>query len=436
MEMKLVNRRKFIQNLSAAIAIPYIIPSCAWGGKNQVAPSDRITLGFIGVGEHGVGTNIRGFIKHDDCQILAICDVDPLQIPKAKDTIYEKYGASYNDLSVTNDFREIIGRKDIDAIVISTPDHWHMQLGVMAARAGHDVFVEKPMTTNVEEGKIFCRVISETGRIVQVGSEQRCRPEFHKMAEIVRNGIIGDLKHIDVGMPRGYPIKENLHDKRPQLEVCPPPEGFDYEMWTGPAPMSPYRPGRTHWNWRWVEELAEGQFNDYAHHLIDIAQWAHGTEDTLPISVEGSGIFPEEGYYTAATDYDCLFTFSDGVTMRCFSGRTGHTFEGTKGTIINSGWGRLSADPESILDFQPGSGNVKLFLAESEHRNFLDCVKSRKKCYAHEGIGHRAALFAHIGIIAMKLKRKLQFDPVSEIFVNDQEANGMLRRPRRSPWII
>jgi hypothetical protein len=236
-------------------------------------------------------------------------------------------------------------------------------------------------------------------------------------------------------MPAGHPIRENPNDNRPALEICRPPEGFDYEMWTGPAPMSPYCPGRTHWNWRWVEELAEGQFNDYAHHLIDIAQWAHGTEDTLPVSVEGVGVFPE-GYYTAATEYDCLFTFNDGVTMRCKSGRTGHVFTGTLGSITNTGWGRLSSDPASLLDFKAGSGQVKLFTAESEHRNFLDCVKSRKKCYSHEGIGHRASVFAHIGIIAMKLKRKLTFDPQNEVFVNDSEANSMLSKPRRGEWLL
>jgi len=435
METKSLSRRKFIRNLSTAVVLPYIIPASAWGRNNHVAPSNRITLGFIGVGEHGVGTNIKGFIKHDDCQIVAICDVDPMQLPKAKETIFEIYGTSYKGLAIANDFREIINRKDIDAVVISTPDHWHIQMGVMAAKAGKDVFVEKPLTVSVEEGKIFCRVIKETGRIVQVGSEQRCRPEFHKMAEIVRNKVIGDLRHIEVGMPSGHPIRENPHDKRPQLEFCDPPEGFDYEMWTGPAPLSPYCPGRTHWNWRWVEELAHGQFNDYAHHLIDIAQWAHGTDDTLPVAVEGTGVFPE-GYYTAATSYDCTFTFADGVTMNCKSGRTGHRFEGTDGVIINSGWGRLSAEPESILDFQAGSGKVKLFTAESEHRNFLDCVKSREKCYSHERIGYLASAFAQIGLIAIKLNRKLQIDPITETFINDPEANMMLTRARRGPWKI
>jgi predicted dehydrogenase len=429
-----ISRRRFIQGASAAIIMPYIIPHALW--KNgRVAPSDRITIGFIGCGEHGIGTNINGFIKYNDCQIVALCDVDPIQRNKAKQFVMEKYGLDYNGVTTSHDFRDIIDRSDIDAVCISTPDHWHIQIGVMAAKAGKDIFVEKPLTVSVEEGKIFCKIIRETGRIVQVGSEQRCRPEFHKMAEIVRNGVIGNLKHIEVGMPSGHPIRENPYDKRPPLEPCSPPEGFDYDMWTGPAPMSPYCPGRTHWNWRWVEELAEGQFNDYAHHLIDIAQWAHGTEDILPISVEGVGTFPE-GYYTTATEYDCLFTFEDGVSMRCKSGRTGHRFEGTNGTIVNSGWGKLSAEPVSILDFQVGSGSVKLFTAENEHRNFLDCVKSRQKCYSHEGIGHRASTFAHIGLIAMKLNRKIAFDPVNEIFINDAEANKMLTRSRREQWIL
>lgn len=430
-----VSRRRFLHGMSAAVSMPYIIPSSVLGQGNNVAPSNRITIGCIGCGEHGIGTNINGFLKHADNQIVAICDVDPIQRDKAKQRILKDYGESHQGLDVYKDFREVINRKDIDAVCISTPDHWHIVIGIMAAKTGKDVFVEKPMTVSIEEGKAFCKVIQEIGRIVQVASEQRCRPEFHQMAEIVRNGVIGKLKHIEVRLPGGHRVRENANDPRPQLEICDPPAGFDFEMWTGPTPQVPYRPGRTHWNWRWIEDLAEGQFNDYAHHLIDIAQWAHGTEDTLPDSVEGTGIFPE-GYYDAATDYNCTFTFADGITMVCKSGRTGHRFEGTDGVIINSGWGNLSAEPTSILDFKAGSGKVKLFTAESEHRNFLDCVKSRKKCYSHEGIGHRASSFAHMGTIAMKLNRKLAFDPKNEVFIGDNEANKMLSRPMREPWTL
>lgn len=425
---------------------PLILARRLLGG--EAAPSNRIALGFIGCGEHGIGTNIGGFLPQTDCQIVAVCDVDSGHRDRAKQRVEQTYAqamtsGTYKGCDAYGDFREILKRKDIDAVVISTPDHWHVIAAIMAANAGKDVFVEKPLTTSVEEGKVLCRVIAETGRILQTGSEQRGRPQFHLMAEIVRNGRIGRLKHIQVGMPRGHSIRENPEDKRPQTAVCDPPKELDYDLWMGKTPVSPYFPGRTHWNWRWVSELAGGQFADYAHHLIDIAQWAHGTEDTLAIEVEGTGTFPTEGVYHAATDYRCTFTFADGVTMTCTSGNTGHRFEGSEGWIANQGWGQLSADPASILDFKAGSGEVKLFHPVAspngggvEHRNFLDCVRSRQKCYAHEGIGHRAAAFAHLGTIAMQLGRKLRFDPKNEVFIGDDEANRLLSRPEREPWTL
>jgi predicted dehydrogenase len=299
------------------------------------------------------------------------------------------------------------------------------------------------MTTSVEEGKILCKVIADTKRILQTGSEQRGRPQFHLMAEIVRNGRIGKLKHIEVGMPGGFSLRDNPEDKRPQMTVCDPPKELNYDFWMGKTPVTPYFPRRTHWNWRWSSELAGGNFADYAHHLIDIAQWAHGTEDTLAVEVEGTGTFPTDGPFHAPQTYNCTFTFADGVTMTCKSGDTGHRFEGTDGVLINKGWGTLSAEPASILDFKAGSGEVKLFHPVAspngggvEHRNFLDCVKSRQKCYAHEGIGHRAAAFAHLGTIAMQLGRKLKFDPKNEVFVGDDEANKLLSRPMREPWTL
>jgi len=441
-----ITRRSFVAGgikLAALSGLaPLVIPSRVLG---EDAPSKRITLGCIGCGEHGVGTNINGFLPQDDCQILAVCDVDAGRRDRAKKRVESVYAqamtdGTYKGCDAYNDFREIINRKDIDAVVISTPDHWHVIPSIMAAKAGKDVFVEKPLTISIDEGKVLCRIIAETGRILQTGSEQRGRPEFHRMAEIVRNGLIGKLKHIEVGMPRGHSIRPNPDDDRPQMTFCDPPKELDYDFWMGQTPVAPYFPGRTHWNWRWISELAEGQFNDYAHHLIDIAQWAHGTEDTLPIEVEGTGTFPE-GLYNTATEYNCTFTFADGVTMTCKSGNTGHRFEGTDGWIANQGWGRLSAEPASILDYKAGEGQIKLFKPVAspkgggvEHRNFLDCVKSRQKCYAHEGIGHRAAAIAHMGTIAMILGRKLKFDSQKELFIDDDEANKKLSRPMREPW--
>jgi predicted dehydrogenase len=440
-----MSRRRFLAAGALAGIAPLIIPSRLLGGEG--APSNRITLGMIGCGGEGTN-NVNGFLAQTDAQILAVCETDSVRLARAKQRVENKYAqamtsGAYKGCDAYADFRQIIGRKDIDAVVISTPDHWHVIPSIMAARAGKDVFVEKPMTTSVEEGKILCKVIADTKRVLLVGSEQRGRAEFHLMAEIVRNGRVGKLKHIEVGMPGGHSINANPEDRRPQLTDCDPPAQLDYTLWMGKTPVMQYFPGRTHWNWRWSSELAGGNFADYAHHLIDIAQWAHGTEDTLADEVEGTGTFPTEGRYHTPTQYNCTFTFADGVTMTCKSGSTGHRFEGTEGVLINRGWGTLSAEPASILDFKAGSGAVKLFHplkspngGGPEHRNFLDCVKSREKTYAHEGLGHRAASFAHIGTIAMKLGRKLKWDTKNDVFIGDDEANKMLSRPEREPWTM
>jgi len=439
-----MSRRRFVVASALAGVAPLIIPSRVLGGEG--APSNKISIGFIGCGEEGT-KNINGFLAQTDCRVLAVCDVDSARLARAKARVERKYAqemtsGTYKGCDATGDFRALIGRKDLDAVAISTPDHWHVIPAIMAARAGKDVFVEKPMTTSVEEGKILCKVIADTKRVLLVGSEQRGRPEFHLMCEIVRNGRVGKLKHIEVVMPSGHSVRENPEDKRqPQMKVCDPPQQLNYALWLGKTPDVPYFPGRTHWNWRWVSELAGGQFADYAHHLIDIAQWAHGTEDTLASEVEGTGTFPTGGPYDTATAYNCTFTFADGVTMTCKKGSTGHRFEGTDGVLINSGWGKLSAQPASILNFKAGSSAVKLFHPLTspngggpEHRNFLDCVKSREKTYAHEGLGHRAAAFAHIGTIAMKLGRKLKWDTKNDVFIGDDEANKLLSRPERDPW--
>ncbi len=441
-----MSRRRFLAVSALAGVGPLIIPSRLLGGEG--APSNKITLGFVGTGEHGLGTNIGGFLPQPDSQIVAICDVDSGRMARAKQRVERTYAqamtsGTYKGCDTTGDFREIINRKDVDAVVISTPDHWHVILSIMAARAGKDVFVEKPMTTSVEEGKVLCKVIADTKKVLLVGSEQRGRAEFHLMCEIVRNGRVGKLKHIEVGMPAGFSIRNNPDDNRPQQTECDPPPQLNYDLWMGKTPVMPYFPARTHWNWRWSSELAGGNFADYAHHLIDIAQWAHGSEDTLAQEVEGTGTFGTEGHYHAVQTYNCTFTFADGVTMTCKSGSTGHRFEGTDGVLTNRGWGTLSAEPASILDFKAGSGAVKLFHplpspkgGGPEHRNFLDCVKSREKTYAHEGLGHRAASFAHIGTIAIRLGRKLKFDTKNDVFIGDDEANKMLSRPERDPWTI
>ena len=424
---------------------PLIVPRRVLGGAGYTAPSNKITIGFIGTGEHGVGTNIGGFLKPEnaiDAQLVAVCDVDTTHVEQAKARIEKAYAAemtsgSYKGVATYSDLRQLIARKDIDAVCISTPDHWHIISSIMAARAGKDVFTEKPLTLTIDEGRTICDVIKKTNRVFQTGSEQRARPQFHQMCQLIRNGRIGKLKHIEVGLPGGHSVRQPTWDPRPAMEFCEPPKNLDYDFWLGQAPKTSYFPGRCHWNFRWILDYSGGQFTDYAHHLIDIAQWAHGTEDTLPIEVEGKGTFPKEGLYNTATAFDCNYLFADGVTMRVSSSDASHRFEGTDGWIVNKGWGTLSASNPEILKSEIGPNEIHLYHPVSEHRDFLDCVRSRKKCYAHEGVGHRAVAFAHMGNIAMLLGRKLKYDPDTDRFA-DSDANKMpmYSRPQREPWTL
>ena len=436
-----VSRRGFV----AAGLGPLIVPRHVLGGAGFQAPSNKITIGFIGTGEHGVGTNIGGFLKPVnaiDAQLVAVCDVDSDHLANAKGRIEKAYAAetasgTFKGVATYGDFRELIARKDIDAVCISTPDHWHIICAIMAARAGKDVFSEKPLTLTLEEGRTIRDVIGQTKRVFQTGSEQRARPQFHQMCELIRNGRIGKLKHIDVGLPGGQSIRKPTWDPRPAMEFCEPPKNLDYDFWLGQAPKTSYFPGRVHWNFRWILDYSGGQFTDYAHHLIDIAQWAHGTEDTLPIEVEGTGTFPKEGLYNTATAFNCNYLFADGVTMTVSSSDASHRFEGSDGWIANKGWGTLSASNPEILKSEIGPNEIHLYRPVSEHRDFLDCVRSRKKCYAHEGVGSRAVAFAHMGNVAMLLGRKLKFDPKTDRFA-DADANKMpmASRPQREPWTL
>jgi len=432
-------RREFIKGAvlsSAALAFPYVVPSSALGAGGRTAPSERITLGFIGTGDHGIGRNLTGFLAHEDAQVLAVCDVDTERREKAKALVEEHYSKTrgqgpYKGCDAYNDFRDIIARKDIDAVVISTPDHWHVIPAVMAARAGKDVFCEKPLTLTVAEGRILSDTVKKHKRVFQTGSENRSTQirVYHRMCELVRNGRIGRLRHIRVELPQGRWIRPASQ------EVCPPPKGFDYDMWLGPAPEAPYCPARCHWNFRWILDYSGGFLTDWGAHLIDIAQWGNNTEFTGPVEVEGKGEFPKEGIFNTATKFDITYRYANGVTLNVVSTQPGIRFEGDEGWIGNSGWGApLQAEPKSILDSVIKPNEVHLYTAPDEIRNFLDCVKTRKQCYAPAEVGHRTITIAHIGNIAMQLGRKLRWDPAKERFVNDEEANRMLSRPMRKPW--
>lgn len=429
-----ISRRRLLKKAAGlccgAVAFPYVVRSAALGKAGSVPPGRRITIGMIGVGGHGTAVNLRGFLAQPDAQVLAVCDVDKRRCERGREIVNSKYGNK--DCSAYSDFREVLNREDIDAVMISTPDHWHVPISLAAARKGKDICCEKP-TLTISEGRILSETIDRYGRIFQMSTEDRSIYMYHRMAELVRNGRIGDLHTIRVGLPAGWRTRA---DKGKSREPQPVPEGFDYDMWLGPAPFAPYVPGRCHWSFRWILDYSGGQLTDWGAHLVDTAQWGNDTERTGPVEIEGKGVFPEHHLYNTATEYHIKYRYADGVTMYVTSGRVGIRFEGTGGWVGNTGWrGALQAEPESILSSKIGPGEIHLYTEpEGEHRNFLDCVKTRKEPYFPAEIGHRCCSVLHLGNISMLLGRKLKWDPDKECFPEDDEANRMLSRALRSPW--
>lgn len=424
-----VTRRNFLKRASSAfgaVTFPYIVPLSAFGKAGSVAPSNRITIGFIGVGGHGRAVNLKNFLGNADAQAVAVCDVDTNNRNIARDMVNKKYGNK--DCATYNDFQKIIERDDIDAVMISTPDHWHVPISIAAAKAGKDVECEKP-TLTVEEGRILCETMKRYNRVFQWSTEDRSVDVYHRMCELVRNGRIGKVHTIRVELPSGPNTPGNPIP-------MPVPKGFDYEMWLGPAPYAPYTKDRIHWNFRWILDYSGGQLTDWGAHLLDGAQWGNDTEYTGPVEVEGKGFFCSEGLYDTAKEYRIEYKYADGVRLIVTSGTPSLRFEGTEGLIGNVGWrGKLQAEPKNILDSVIGPNEIHLYTCRAgEQRNFLDCVKSRKDCYFPPEIGHRCFTIAHIGNISMLLGRKLKWDPDKERFINDEQANRMLSRSMRSPW--
>lgn len=408
------------------VGFPYVVSSSALGKNGNVAPSNRTTLGFIGTGDHGRAVNLTNFLGNPDAQAVAVCDVDSNNLSIAKDMVNRKYGN--NDCATYKDFREVLARDDIDSVMISTPDHWHVPIAIAAAKAGKDVECEKP-TLTVREGRILVDTMKRYGRIFQWSTEDRAVYEYHRMCELVRNGRIGKVHTIRVELPSG---PNTPGDPTPM----PVPKELDYDMWLGPAPWAPYNKDRCHWNFRWVLDYSGGMLTDWGAHLLDGAQWGNDTEYTGPVEVEGKGVFCNDGLYDTAKEYRIEYKYVNGVQLIVTSGTPSLRFEGTEGWIGNRGWrAPLEANPKSILDSVIGPNEVHLYTCPAgEQRNFLDCVKSRKECYFPPEIGQRCFTIAHIGNISMLLGRKLKWDPDKEQFTGDEEANRMLSRSMRSPW--
>ncbi len=428
------NRRSFLKKAACAslstAGFPYLVQPSALGKAGSVAPSNRIVMGAIGVGSQGSG-NMRGFLGKKEVQMVAVCDVDKAHRDGAKETVDKRY--ENNDCMTYSDFREVIERKDIDALSLAMPDHWHSIPVVTAARAGKDMYGEKPLARTIHEGRVMADTVQRYGRVWQTGSWQRSVRDFRHACELVRNGRIGKVHKVEVGLPTG-----GSTGNKP---VAPVPEGLDWDFWLGPAPWRPYMGfGRNgpHWDWRWIMDYSGGQLTDWAGHHIDIAHWGLGLDYAGPVEIEGIGLYPKDGIYDVPTEYKFTCKYADGLTMVVANDRQQPMGMGTV-WYGEDGWihvkrGKLEASPESILKEVIGPDEIRLYNSRDHQQNFLDCVRSREETITPIEIAHRSISVGLLGEIAMLAERRLRWDPEKEIFLNDDEANRMLSRPMRSPW--
>jgi predicted dehydrogenase len=425
---KRIPRRDFLRKASLAIA-PAIIPASALGLDKRSAPSNRITLGCIGTGNMGT-SNMKAFLANSDVQVVAVCDTDGKRMEEAREIVRQWYATettsgTYKGCEAYGDFRDLLARADIDAISVCTPDHWHAIPSIEAARAGKDIYCEKPLSYTIEEGRAMCEAVRKHNRVFQTGTQLRSMNHTRYACELIRNGRIGKIHTIRKGGSGSNEI--------PVQPEMPIPEWFNYDMWLGPAPWAPYTEKRCHWNFRYILDYSGGEMTDHGVHNFDIIQWALGTQHSGPVEIEGTATFPKSGLYNAATSYDVEWRYADGVRMIARGDPGSNVFEGTEGWISMS-QGGMDASPKSILKSVIGPNEIHLYDSKDHHRNFLDCVKTRAETLAPCEIGHRSTTIPILANIAIELKRKLRWNPEAERFVDDPEADRLLSRAMRAPW--
>ncbi len=459
-----ITRRRFLKAAGAAAAVS----SSPWARANRSSASDRITIGVIGWGMMGPA-NTKAFLAESDCQVVAACDLDKNHLKAAVDTINGKYGNS--DCKAYQDYRELLARDDIDAVMIAIPDQWHAIVATEAAARKKDIYGEKPLARTIAEQQAIVKAVEQNQIIWQTGSWQRSLPQFHKAAEIVRDGLIGTVTHVEVGLPGGHhdfpgtvpallAKLSSLPDKITSpaqivpgtrawdLAVTEPPPGFDYDRWIGPSRMEPYIEQRVYQNWRWNYNTGGGQLLDWIGHHGDIAHWGLGFDLTGPSEVEGHGEFPaSNAVWNTATKYSVECTYRKEVTQYptdvtlTIAGGSPAISMGTK-WIGTDGWvwvdrsGFDASNPEWTKgDSLPDElRKVKLYESHEHRRNFLDSVKSRKPTITPVQVAHHSTIPGHLGLISMLVGRKIHWDVAQEKILDDSGASELLSRPYRDPW--
>ena len=451
-----MKRRMFVKNTASAIAgsvvSPAIVPSDVLG---QNAPGNKIQIGQIGCGRIARTHDMPGVMQYDSARIIAVSDVDSRRMQEGKElveTFYadKKGSTKYMDVRQYGDYKEMLLDDDIDAVIISTPDHWHSQPAIEAALAGKDIYLQKPTSLTIAEGRLLSDIVRKQGVILQLGTQQRSMPQFRIAAELVRNGRIGTVHTVKIGLP-GDP-------SGPDVPEMPVPQNLNYDMWLGSTLEVPYtetgvhpqkgygRPG-----WLRIEQYGAGMITGWGQHHFDSAAWGMDTEHTGPISVQAVAQFPKSGLWDVHGDFMVKAEYANGITMYTSGGYTnGVRYEGTEGWIfvsrgdyvasasdpvdVASSKKALDASDPAILKSEITADEIHLYVSDEQHGNWLDCIRSRKEPISPVEIGHRACSVCLVSHIAMKVPGILKWDPRKEEFIDNDRANSMLKRSQRRPY--
>jgi predicted dehydrogenase len=443
--MSKISRRRFLNHsvrlggvLAAGAAASYVVPSSALGKDGSVPPSERITMGGIGLGGQGT-RDLRNFMTQPDVQFIAVCDVDSQHCERAKGFVDENYGNK--DCTMFDDFRRLLARDDIDAILTATGDRWHSLVAIHTARAGKDIYCEKPMSLTIAEGRAVADTTKRYGTVYQCGTQRRSMRSFAFAVHAARSGKLGKLRKLHSYVRAGQSCGV--------LAPEPIPDGFDYEMWIGPTPYIPFNSRFVHGLWKNHFDYSGGMVTDWGCHCNDLAQMAHNSELTGPLDYEGTAKFPTKGFCNVPIALHVEARYADGVRLIMYDTKTPDVwpnmntelsvkFEGDEGWVYVDDGGNVDAKPKSLLENRKFEKEHWTDAANwrGHHRNFLDCVKSRATPIAPAEIAHRSTTVCHVANICLRLGRNVHWDPEHEHFVNDPEADKMISRPMRRPWHV
>jgi predicted dehydrogenase len=418
------SRRGFLKSalgVGAALSFPAIVPSRVFG---ETAPSNCVTLGHIGVGGRGGGL-LSESSSYGNVRVLGICDCFKDRRERNAANLNKKYGGEV--CTAYRDLREMIARTDIDAVVIATPDHWHVPAGIMAVRSGKDVYIEKPLGLSIEQNLAMREAVQRYGRIFQYGTQQRSLAHVRFGCELVRNGRIGKVNSIDVVAPGG--------SSGGSTAPIPVPDGFDYDMWLGPAPVSPYTKDRCTSGGSWFNtDNSLGFIGGWGAHPLDVMSWGLGdVPEAVPVELQGTGVFPTDGLFNACTTWDIRGKFADGKDFHFTSGGDLTVFNGEKGKVMISRGG-LKTEPGDLMREKIGPNEIRLTQSRHHMGNFIECVRSRRPAIAPVEAAIRSDNVTQLSLIAATTGRTIKWDPRKEVILDDPGTSQLLTRAMRGPW--